>query len=86
MAYSIEEITKLGSQIYFDKLQEKIEPTENGKFIVIEVESEDYFINSDQLVVLQKAKAKYPNKVFFSTQIGALHKPINNFVSQPYER
>lgn len=67
---SLAEITKKGQEIYDEKLKNELEPEYNGKFVVIEVESEEYFVDESLEQALEKAKKKFPDKVFYSTRIG----------------
>jgi hypothetical protein len=46
--------------------KKKLEPKYNGKIIAIEVDSGKYFIGDDELEAGLKAKAVFPDKIFFS--------------------
>lgn len=67
---SLTEITKKGQKIYDEKLKDSLEPESNGKFVVIEVESEEYFVEESLERALEKAKEKFPDKVFYSARVG----------------
>jgi hypothetical protein len=43
---------------------------EKGKIAVIEPDSGEYFLGKTLLEALNKAEAKYPNKIFYSIRIG----------------
>jgi hypothetical protein len=78
--YTPEQVTKLGEDIYFSKLQSKLEPKENGKYIVLDVESEKYFVNEDLMVAINEAQAKFPESLFYIASIGSITRPMmNNF-------
>ncbi|MFH1582457.1 MAG: hypothetical protein ABIA08_01725 [bacterium] len=66
-------IIKKGLEIY-DKIKEKIEPAENGKYVVIETESEKYFIGNTRDEATGKAKDEFPDKVLFIKRIGQIEK------------
>lgn len=78
--FTPEQITKLGEEYYFSKLQKKLEPADNGKFIVLDVESKDYCINSDLMVAINEAQKKHPNSLFYIAPIGLISRPtMSNF-------
>lgn len=70
-----DELNRKGEQIYFDELKEKLEKSHSGDYVVIEVDSGDYFLDKDLMKVLQKARGKYKDKLFFIVQVGSLQKP-----------
>lgn len=75
-----EEITKMGEEYYFSKLQSKLEPIENGKYIVLDVESKDYVINADLMSAVNEAQRKHPNSLFYIAPIGLISRPtMSNF-------
>ncbi len=65
-----EQIAARGEKIYAEKLKPLLEPKENGKFVAIEVESEDYFIGMSILEAIDLAKKKYPTKLFHTVRVG----------------
>jgi hypothetical protein len=73
---SPEEIIKLGEQIYFE-IKEELEKNYYGKFVVIEVDTKDYFVNDDKTLAIQEAEKKHPGKLFFIAQIGNLKTQPN---------
>lgn len=79
---SPEEVTKRGEEIYFNELKSKLESTNKGDYVVIEVVSKKYFIDKDLLNALNKAKEKYPDKLFFIVQIGTLQNTSMGYRKQ----
>ena len=69
-ALTPEEIAKKGEEIYQDKLKAQFEPQENGKYLVIEVVSGDCFLGESILEAIEKAKSKYPNRLFYTVRVG----------------
>ena len=59
-----------GQKIYDEKLKAILEPSNNGKFVAIEIETGDYFVADTLLEALQRAKEKYPTKVLHTVRIG----------------
>jgi hypothetical protein len=67
-----DEIARLdeGKEIYRRKLKKKLEPKYNGKIVAIEVESGKYFIGDTLGEAGEKAKAAFPDKIFFFMRVG----------------
>lgn len=82
--YTPEEISRIGDQFYFSDLRERLEKNDLGKYVVIEVESKDYFVDKDLVVALEKARKKHPAKIFHIIQIGTLDKPSINYRKHNY--
>ncbi len=65
-----EQVVEKGQKIYTEKLKPILEADNYGKFLVIEVESGNYFVADTLIEALQKAKEKYPGKLFHTLKIG----------------
>ncbi|MGA2910500.1 MAG: hypothetical protein ABSE04_01725 [Candidatus Microgenomates bacterium] len=76
---SPDELTRKGEEIYLNDLKDKLEQTNRGEYVVIEVDSGKYFIDKDVTVALEKAKTEYPQKLFFIVQIGTLQRNTLNY-------
>ena len=64
------EISSLGKAIYRKKIKHLVEPQENGKFIVIDVESGDYEIDEQDVVASSRLRERRPNAVTYGAIIG----------------
>ena len=62
-------ITARGEAVY-QKLQKKVEPSHNGKFLVIDIQTEDYEIDDQGTVAINRLLSKHPNAVIYLVQIG----------------
>lgn len=79
-SYTPEEVTRLGEEYYFSTLQSKLEPSDNGKYIVLDVESKDYYIDADIMTAINEAQVKHPNSLFYIAPIGFINRPtMSNF-------
>lgn len=58
-----------GEHIY-RRLKKRLLENNHGKFVAIDVTSEEYFIGSTLLEAYQKAKKKYPSHKFHFIRIG----------------
>ena len=68
--YTIDEICDRGEEIYRERLKHLLEPLENGKFIVIDIESGDYEVAEEELDASHRLKARRPESVRFLAKIG----------------
>lgn len=71
MEYEVD-IRKIGEKgrELFKKISEELERDYRGKFVAIEVDSGDYFVGDTSIEADEKAKEKYPDKVFYLGRIG----------------
>ena len=63
------EIGKKGRKI-FEGLSSRLAEKHRGWFVAIDVDSGDYFIGETGIEAAHKARAKYPEKIFFLGRIG----------------
>lgn len=66
---NIHQLSEKGKEIY-QSLKATLEPEHKGEYLVIEVESGDYFIGETIGKARKKAQKKYPEKVFYLIKIG----------------
>jgi hypothetical protein len=78
---SMNEFFKKGQEIFY-KINPTLEKQHHGKVLVIEVESEDYFVDEDSREAMRKAKAKYPDRIFFRCRVGV--GPYRKLRENPY--
>ena len=70
-----DEVTRTGQEIYLKELKDALEQSHLGEYVVIEVKTKKYFVNSDLVTAIQKAKKEFPDSLFFIVQIGKLRPP-----------
>ena len=68
--YKTGEVSDLGEAIYEEKIKHLVEPTEKGKFIVIDVESGDYEIDAQILPAFDRLRERRPQAVSYAGRIG----------------
>lgn len=78
-----EEIAKKGEEIYERKFKREYEPSHNGKFLAIEIESEEGFLGKNSVDAVEKAREKYPEKIFYIKKIGFPAAEIISSYSPP---
>lgn len=65
----IKKIAKKGTRIY-EKIKDNYDSSDNGKYLAIEVDSEEVFLGDTSAEALILAKQTYQNKVFYVIKIG----------------
>lgn len=67
--HSTKENVRLGEKVY-SRIKAQLEPRHSGKYIAIEVDSGDYFVDEDSTKALLKARRKHPQAIFYLARIG----------------
>jgi len=70
IAPNFEDFDEKAVEIYERKLKKKLEPKYKGKMIAIEVDSGKYFMGEDLGEAGDKAKAAFPDKIFYFKRVG----------------
>lgn len=68
--YSSKTLVRLGEKRYAE-IKERLEAQNNNQFVVIEVDSGDYFIDKNHRNAVLKARKKYPTEIFYLARIGS---------------
>ena len=61
---------ELGWKIYNEKIKHLVEPQEKGKFLVIDVMTGDYAVNSDLILAEDELEVRRPNGIVYTIRIG----------------
>lgn len=67
--YTSETIVARGKAIY-DRLKDEVELHHSGKFLAIDIETEDYEINVRGTAAITRLMTKHPNAVIYMVRIG----------------
>jgi len=67
--HSTEELKRLGWASYA-KIRDRLEAQHYGDYVMVEVDSGDYFVGKTPQEALFRAQAVYPNKAFYLIRIG----------------
>lgn len=68
--YTTDEVCERGKQIYEDQIKHLVEPGENGKFIIIDIETGDYEVDEDEIAADERLKERRPDAVGYLGRIG----------------
>lgn len=59
-----------GQALYEEKIRSRVEATERGKFVVIDVNSGDYEIDSDDAAATVRLMTRSPGAVTYAVRVG----------------
>lgn len=65
----IQKIAEEGAKIY-ETIRLQYEPSQNGKFLAIDIESRDTFIGNTSSEAVELARKAHPNRVFYVVKVG----------------
>ena len=72
--YSMDEVCDRGERIYEERIKHLVEPQENGKFIIIDVETGDYEIDEEHPAASRRMRERRPR---WGTWGGLAIKPLS---------
>ena len=78
------ELAEKSKLFYESKLKNLLEPSEKGKFVAIEPDTESYFVDKDGTKALLRARDAFPDKLFFLMRIG--YKAADSIGGYGYQR
>ena len=61
---------ELGWKIYNEKIKKLVEPQHKGKFLVIDVATGDYAVNSDLILAEDELESRQPDGIVYTIRIG----------------
>ena len=65
-----DKIVERGQALYDQKIREKVEPQQNGKFLVLDIETGDYEIDVNSYAAYERAAATRPDAPFYLLRVG----------------
>jgi hypothetical protein len=68
--YTAEEIGRRGQVLYEQTLRDRVEAGNEGKFLVLDIESGEYEIDEDDLTASRRLEARQPGAVIYGVRIG----------------
>lgn len=69
--YSAEEFARRGVEIYSNSIKPTVETVENiGKFVLIDIESEIWEMDADEIAASQRLDARMPNAQVWMVRVG----------------
>lgn len=68
--YSNREIAERGQALYEREIQGRLDAGAEGRFLVLDVETGDYELDSDELAAVKRARARHPDGAFYILRVG----------------
>ncbi len=68
--YTPKEVESRGEAIYGQRIRDNVESEHKGKFLVVDIETGEYEINTDDLVATKRLLAKHPDAVIYGLRVG----------------
>ncbi len=68
--YSSKEIAERGHALYESDIQRSLPPSAQGNFLVLDIETGDFELDSDQLAAVKRARAKHLDGAFYILRVG----------------
>jgi len=69
--YSKEEFARRGDEIYERKIRPQVTPNDEGKFVLIDIETGDYEIDEDEVTAHDRLVSRRPDAQVWVTQVGS---------------
>lgn len=69
--YSKEEFARRGEEIYERKIRSLVEPKHNGKFIIIDIETEAYEVDNNELAAGDRLRERVPDAQPWLRRVGS---------------
>ena len=69
-SYSRKEIAKRGQALYEREIRDQLDAGARGKFLVLDVESGDYELDTNELTALKRARGRRPTGAFYILRVG----------------
>jgi len=70
LRYTPDEIARRGKAVYERQIRPTIERDHYGQFVVIDVDTGQYEVDSDHLAAAKRARAKNPAAALFAMRVG----------------
>lgn len=71
-----EEVARLGQEIFERRVKPNLKPEDDGKFIAIDIKTEEYEIDADDYTAVMRLRGRMPNAEMWLMRAGypAAHK------------
>ena len=69
--YSKEEFARRGDEIYERKVLPRLTPEDEGKFVLIDIETGDYEVDRDEIAASDRLFARRPEAQIWFRQVGS---------------
>ena len=64
------EMSRLGRAVYERKVRPALDPADDGRYVAIDVETEDYEVNPDDFAAVNLLRARHPDPQVWVERVG----------------
>ena len=68
--YTSDEIARRGQELYEQRIRAEVETDNQGKFLVLDIETGAYEVDEDERVALKRIQTKHPGAALYMLRIG----------------
>jgi hypothetical protein len=68
--YFSAEISERGQALYEREIQSMLAASDRGKFLVLNIETGEYELDTDELAAVKRARVKHPDGAFYVLRVG----------------
>ena len=69
--YTAAQIVQRGQRLYESQLRSQVEDHNSGKVLVIDIETGDYELDTDDIAASHRLQAKHPGAALYAMRIGS---------------
>ena len=71
LRYNREEVAQRGDEIYERRILPQLSPEDEGKLVLIDVETGDYEVDRDEIAASDRLLARHPDAQVWMRQVGS---------------
>ncbi|HEX9735613.1 MAG TPA: hypothetical protein VGG06_26935 [Thermoanaerobaculia bacterium] len=68
--HSSDEIAKRGQALYDRDIRDSLDASDRGKFLILDVQTGDYELDTNEIAAVKRARAKHPDATFYVLRVG----------------
>ena len=68
--YTSEEIVRRGQALYEQHIRAEVDAENKGKFVVVDIETGEYEIDTNEIAASRRARSKNPNAALYIVRVG----------------
>lgn len=68
--FGLDELARLGAEVFDRRVRPSLRPEDDGKFVALDVETEDYEIDADDYAAVTRLRSRRPTASIWLEQVG----------------
>jgi hypothetical protein len=65
-----EEVARRAKELYEEEIRAQVEPGNSGKYLVIDINTGEYEMGDDYMILVGRLNARHPDAALFTMRIG----------------